>query len=67
VMGEGRSEATHWLRFVTSQGGGYLTIASALFVPQNEEVAMERALLLRGVNVCGRPVTRRCSSLAGGY
>lgn len=52
-MGEGRSEATHWLRFVTSQGGGHLTIESALFVPQNEEVEMERPLLLRGVTLCG--------------
>lgn len=41
-MGEGRSEASHWLRFVTSQGGGYLTIESAVFVPQNEEAEMER-------------------------
>jgi len=66
-MGEGRSEATHWLRFVTSRGGGYLTIESALFVPQNEEVEMERALLLRGVTFVAGPATRQCSSLAVGY
>jgi hypothetical protein len=34
-------------------GRGYLTIARALFVPQNEEVEMERPLLLRGVTFCG--------------
>ena len=44
--------------------GGYLTIEKALFVPQNEEVEMERPLLPRGVTfVCGRESGRRVLTL----
>lgn len=61
--GKGRGEATHWLRLVTSQRGVYLTIATTLFVPQNEEVEMELSLLLRGVT---SRAMRQCLQ-TGGY
>jgi hypothetical protein len=59
--GAERSDPLAAVRDVT-EGGENFTIATALFVPQNEEVEMERSLLLRGVTVwgCGPLVPSVC-------
>jgi hypothetical protein len=49
------------VRDVTEWWGEKFTIATALFVPQNDEVEMERSLLLRGVILLDRaPCVRLC-------